>query len=226
MLTNRRNPEIIHKFFGKLEQEIVNSIDNDCATLVQLDANAKVGKDIIKNDPNEMSKNGQLLWDIVERRNLFIVNSSEKCKGLITRSRETIAGKEESIIDYVIVCDRLEPFINKMEIDDKSVKVLTKIISKNGVKSLKTSDHNIITCSFSVQVPKRQQERTEVYNLRNKEKLKEFKDKTTKTNQFTESLKSEVNESVRELGKKWNNVINSVIRENFQKFRVKKIRDR
>ena len=38
--------------------------------LVQIDANAKLGKDVISHDPNELSDNGWLLLDLIERENL------------------------------------------------------------------------------------------------------------------------------------------------------------
>ena len=55
-------------FFNKLEIEIEKSKLNGSFTCIQLDANAKVGKDIIKNDPAETpTPNGKLLIDMVKR---------------------------------------------------------------------------------------------------------------------------------------------------------------
>ena len=60
--------------------------------MVQLDANAKVGKNIIEGDPHEMSSNGPSLLDLTQRHNLTIANALDVCKGTITRERKTIAG--------------------------------------------------------------------------------------------------------------------------------------
>ena len=52
-----------------------------------MDANAKVGNTIIKEDPHNMTNNGKLLLDVVQRQGLIIGNSLDICKGLITRER-------------------------------------------------------------------------------------------------------------------------------------------
>ena len=55
---------------------------------IQMDANSKFGRSVIKDDPNEkMSANGKLLFDIIQSEDLFLVNSTEKCQGTITRYR-------------------------------------------------------------------------------------------------------------------------------------------
>ena len=66
--------------------------------IIELDCNAKLGKDIIKGDPHDMSGNGKILWDIIQRRSCTVVNSTEKCKGVITRSRMKSGIKEESVL--------------------------------------------------------------------------------------------------------------------------------
>ena len=57
--------------------------------ILQLDANAKIGKTHINEEPNEETANGRIMLDIVDRQNLTIVNTLELCKGLITRERIT-----------------------------------------------------------------------------------------------------------------------------------------
>ena len=47
-----------------------------------------------------------------------MVNSLEKCKGKITRQRVTKNKREESIIDFVIVCEEMEEIIEDMIIDE------------------------------------------------------------------------------------------------------------
>ena len=64
---------------------MIKAYDDGCLILIEMDANAKVGSKVIKNDPNAMSENGRLLLDLVDRQNLRILNSSSKCEGVITR---------------------------------------------------------------------------------------------------------------------------------------------
>ena len=98
--------------------------------LIEMDANAKVGKNIINDDPNETSETGKLLLDFVSRQNLKILNASDKCAGVITRHRVTENRTEESVIDYIVVCDTFATFLEEMVIDEKQIHVLRKEIEK------------------------------------------------------------------------------------------------
>ena len=53
---------------------------------------------------------------MIQRRNLYLVNTSDKCQGVITRRRKTVSGVEESVLDYVIVSQDMVPFISEMKI--------------------------------------------------------------------------------------------------------------
>ena len=79
--------DVINKFYSTLEEEIVNCEDDNCGLIAELDCNAKLGNNIIKGDPNEMSGNGRIFWDILERRSCTVVNATSKCTGCLTRSR-------------------------------------------------------------------------------------------------------------------------------------------
>ena len=52
---------------------------------MQLDANAKVGSQIIPGAPNAQSNNGLFLVEMIKRQNLFLLNASALCQGKITR---------------------------------------------------------------------------------------------------------------------------------------------
>ena len=137
--------------------------------------NAKLGKHVIRGDPNEMSKNGELLKEILDRHDSVVANATDKCKGLITRRRVTVLGIEESIIDYIILNKRLSEYLIEMIIDDKRENVLTNY-SKTKVTE---SDHHILIGKFNILVRSRKyQEKKEVFNVRNPNNLKLFKDNT------------------------------------------------
>ena len=53
-------------FWQNLEKEIISAYDSDCEIMIQLDANAKVGPNVIPNDPNSQSENGRLMMDMLE----------------------------------------------------------------------------------------------------------------------------------------------------------------
>ena len=82
-----------------------------------MDANSKVGPQVIIGDPHPMSQNGELLLDFVQRNNLIICNASDLCEG----KRITINGIEESILDYFIICQEMYMFLLSMKIDEKQV---------------------------------------------------------------------------------------------------------
>ena len=67
---------------------------------IELDANSKLGKDIIKGDPKEQSRNGKLLEEVINNNDLVVVNASNICEGVITRHRQTVNGTEDSVLDY------------------------------------------------------------------------------------------------------------------------------
>ena len=74
----------ILNYWHEVEAEVLKAKDENCMVIIQMDANAKVGKEIIKDDPNDRSNNGKLLVDLLERQNLTILcwnnNQREKSR--------------------------------------------------------------------------------------------------------------------------------------------------
>ena len=85
-------------FWQQLETKTISADDENCLTLIQLDDNAKVGPEIIQNEPNFQSNNGILLPEMIKRQNLFLLNASDLCQGKITRHRVTKNSIEMPII--------------------------------------------------------------------------------------------------------------------------------
>ena len=113
-------------FWQEIEAEVMDAKDNDCLVIIELDANAKVGKDLIKDDPNNISNNGKIMVDIITRQNLYIANSSELCTGLITRERVMEGKEEKSIIDFIVVCEKMKMFLELMIIDRRTASLQEK----------------------------------------------------------------------------------------------------
>ena len=220
--TKSEDVKKVNEFYSQLEQQIVDSESSGCGTIIELDSNAKLGNENINGDPHMISENGKILRDITERRNLVVVNSLSKCDGIITRRRETSNSLEESVIDYFIVCKKVEPFVTKMVVDDKREKVLTKFATKNGDKVVKESDHNILICEFSFSVPRKEKQRTEVFTMRNKENLKDFKENTENAMEFSECFMD--NSDIKTQGERWLKILRHKIRQSFKKVRIDKTR--
>ena len=75
---------------------------------------------------------GNMLLDMCERHDLVLVNTSEKCEGLITWE----TGRSHSTIDYALMSHRMYNKLENMEIDEE------------GSRSL-GSDHKRIKMSFT-----------------------------------------------------------------------------
>ena len=50
------------------------------------DFSAKLGSEIINCDTHTMSRNGKLLHDLIQKYNLYLLNSSKVCFGVFTRT--------------------------------------------------------------------------------------------------------------------------------------------
>ena len=83
------------KFYARLEEEIVLSMISGCLTCIELDANAKLGPQIIPGDPHARTENGELLLGVIERNNLTICNSSQLSTGIITRRKLPLTGSRK-----------------------------------------------------------------------------------------------------------------------------------
>ena len=114
------------EFYAILDQEIEDSISNNCLTCLQMDANGKLGSEIINGDPNSISPNGRLLLELINRKSLIIVNASDKCAGVITRMTVKSQTTETSVIDYFIVCQELYSLVVSMLVDEEREHVLKR----------------------------------------------------------------------------------------------------
>ena len=98
----------------KLQTEIKSAKNAGNLICIQMDANSKFGRNIIKDDPNEkMSANGKMLHEIIIDDDLILINATDKCFGTITRERKTTKKSEKSVLDFFILCRRLYEMLVK-----------------------------------------------------------------------------------------------------------------
>ena len=159
-----------------MEQEVAAAKNSNCMVLIQCDANAKLGKEIISKDPHNISQNGRILKDLIERENLSLLNTSNLCQGAITRNRLAKENNEKSIIDYILACKNLSNFLEQMLIDESRYFTLTKYATTKGVRRLVKSDHNILYAQFSLSYTSLnwKSSRKEFFNLKNTECQEKF----------------------------------------------------
>ena len=167
----------ILEFYSKLDQEIKNAKILECLIFLEMDANAKLGCDIIPGDPHTLSSNGEYLLDIIQSNNLVILNADEKCEGLFTRERKTVTNHEKSIIDYAIICQEMYLFFVKMKIDSENA--LCKYQMKKNKMLVTKSYHNLLVCSFNISIRnkfhKNYSNRRQTFNLKDPEGWSRFK---------------------------------------------------
>ena len=208
-------------FFSTLEEEIVSAKMAGKSVLIQMDANSKLGKDIIPNDPKDQSPNGKVLEGIINRNGLIVVNSlKEKCEGLITRKRTTIDGIEESVIDFVIVSSDLISDLTKLVIDEKRHHALSKIVKGKPPKIIQ-SDHNVMLSTFKLTWNQNEDsEKETVFNLKNRECQLKFRKETSETNKLSKIFDTEDN--IEKQTKKFLKGIKRVVHKCFSKVKVRK----
>ena len=113
--------------FGELTEEILE-LKREGDIILCTDANAKIG---MLGEP--VSRNGKHLLKMIDEIPLVNMNSSQKCKGKVTRiNRKNSA--EKSAIDFVLTCQDAEELIKTIDIDEDK-----EYVMKNE-KAI--SDHN------------------------------------------------------------------------------------
>ena len=88
--------------------------------IIQMAENLWAGKGIIKSEPRKQNQKGKYFENLLLKNpHISIVNALELFKGTLTRIRHTKERIEESIIDFLVVCDLILPVVSKMIIDSK-----------------------------------------------------------------------------------------------------------
>ena len=140
-------------FFIALDQEVGKAHLEGISVYISMDANSKLGPEYIPGDLHNMSKNGEVLSEIIEKNALIVANGlPDKSEGVVTRQRITEDGNiEKSTIDFVIISQDLEEFIEKVKIDEERHNVLTKVTKhKNGTTTKSEADHNVIETDLNI----------------------------------------------------------------------------
>ena len=205
-------------FWGKLSNEIEDALANDACVVFQMDGNLWAGPEVVKNDPNPCNSNGKLFIDFLKKfPQLTVVNSLDLCQGLITRRRITTKRKEESILDYFVVCDRMLIFLDKMIIDEEKKFVLSNYTKVKGKHVKKDSDHFTTILEMNIEYTEKKPERVELFNFKDKECQKKFFEMTNNSTNLTECFLTDGN--VDEQATKWFKRLKGIFYSSFRKIR-------
>ena len=207
------------KFWMALDQEVLAAKSENCMVLIQMDANAKVGRSVITNDPNNLTdNNGQQMLELVSRHELAILNADARCRGTITRHRVSKKSEEKSILDYMLVCKDLYQHFESMMIDEERSLTLTKYTTSKTTKS----DHNPMFARFKVEYRKNRFKvpRREIFNLKNEECQGKFFKDTNAGQKFQKCFWS--NKNFEEKCTKFKNTLDDTLHKCFKKIRINK----
>ena len=212
-------------FWLALDEEISTAELNGRSVIIQMDANAKLGKSFIRDDPHMISGNGKILAGIVERHAMTVMNGlTKKCYGTITRERITLDSSEKSVIDFMIISNDLSDHIENMHIDEDRINVLTKIVNKRskgtkGLLEVKETDHNTITAELNINWNENYTAKSiEVFKFNDKDSLKTFKELTSNTNQLSKVFEN--NKDLNVQTKKFLKRLKGFVSESFKKVKI------
>ena len=123
------------KCYQDIEVHINDCIIKNIPFLWIGDFNAKIG---LKEDHHEISPNGRLVNNLIEKYSLFILNGTKLCKGVWTRID---SNGNRSILDYVISSQGFSEYVKYIEIDDTKTNTLFRTIKKGKEAKIVKSDH-------------------------------------------------------------------------------------
>ena len=165
-----------------------------------------------------MSPNGRLLFELISRKSLVIVNATDKCNGVITRSRVKGRTTELAVLDYFIVCQTFYSQVTSMVVDEERKHVLERFYKRDGFVKVVKSDHNILLLNISIPWNvKVKKDRIEIFNLRNKKCQEEFFHQTNNSQVLSICLE---NRDVQTGGKHWLKALKTFIHKSFRKIRI------
>ena len=140
------------------------------------------------------------------------------CEGKITRIRNLINKTEHAILDFLIINEKMLPFLKKMLIDEERYFCLSNYAQYKKNKRVIETDHNSIIAEFSLSVPKRKPERIELFNLRNKRCQAMFTEETHRNTQLVECFNNQY--SIEVQCKMWLKTFNTILFKCFKKIRI------
>ena len=183
-----------------------------------MDGNSWLGEKTINGDPHKQNKNGELFQNFLDRNpQLSVLNTESICEGLITRSRSVNDKVERSVIDFVIVCDKVRPFITKFSIDEQKKFALSNYSSKGKIIY---SDHNSLITEMNIQYDKIKPERRLSFNFSDKEGMNKIKHMTSLKGRFSNKFNNNLDFSKQI--KLWQKKLKFTVKCCFKKVRLKK----
>ena len=206
----------IEDSYENFQIQIDRSVLKGDSVLIVGDLNAKLGKTVIKNhDIHDMSANGKLLYDIINKYNLCVVNALRLCKGVFTRVNNKNSA-EKSVLDYVIVSSNLSDNIQSLTIDEGKLSAPWR----NLQRGKRLTDHNAIIFELQCERSKGNDKsnRKVVWNFNDDKGWEKFRDLMGNDSSLLEIWKSGSNVQI--CYQNWQSRLDRILGMCFKKKRI------
>ena len=213
---SRSSEDDIDDWYYNLEKTVAENEEKPL--LIVGDLNAHIGNDDegIHYNTSHINSNGRSLREMVQRRNLEIINGTDRCDGKWTRIDPS---GDKSIIDYIIANDQMSEKVINMKIDEDGQHTLTRYRKLNGDTKEIPTDHYTILTKVNIMKTYRKPEKIVKWNISSKEGLAKFNTLTTNV-QMKEKWEDD-GEHVDIKYNRWTKQIRSLMYQSFKRITVK-----
>ena len=191
--------------YQDIKSQVQISRKEEMVSLIIGDFNCKIGNEI-EGNTKETSKGGRLMNKLIEDEKLKIINSTEKCKGLWTRTE----GDKKSVLDYVIVSSEHEEKVEEMIIDEEKEIAFYRHAEEKGIGEVIYSDHNTIKLRLKLKanVKERKDKEEDMWKVKimKEKECKEFEEATREMSELNVIWKRE-DRTLQEKFTEWSEVI-------------------
>ena len=206
------------KLWDFIENESIEAETNNQGIIVQLDASAHLGSEMIENDPNPQNPNGKLFAEFLKRNPaMIVVNSLSLCKGLITRIRKLTNKTEKAVLDFYLVNSLMLPFLVEMKIDVEDEYTLTNHAQNKKNGQSKKADHRPLFLKLNLRIEKLKPEREVLFNFRSEECQSKFTELTENAQPLIKCFQN--NFSIQIQAVLWEKALEKIFYKTFKKRR-------
>ena len=195
--------EQLDKMYKYIESEVMAARAGEHIVLLGGDFNCKIG-DQINGNKKEVTTGGRRLKKLAVNNGMTIINTTDKCKGLWTRSQIEKGIQVRSVLDYFLITEEHEHLVKSMIIDEEKMITPFRDDSQPG-KPIYT-DHHMMTLNLNLSIPGREP------GIRiSRKKMEKFTEATENT-QLTHIVQNS-EKPVNEIYKQWNDETLNIVKQ-------------
>ena len=146
------NVDTRNQFFESLMVEVERGKASDDNVLLLGDMNAKIqsNQSNTGDDVEDVSNNGTLLKELVEKYELDVLNFHPSATGKWTRIRKKKKTTERSVIDYIMVEENLKSRIEDVVIDEDKLYTPWRLVYSKKQRHIIFSDHTAMITTVNI----------------------------------------------------------------------------